>query len=68
MIKLVTKPRDRFGPVVSGDMVEVWDDDVFVAGVYPHQGGVRVVSKYLGDVRHEPSPPPAVVIAFTLRK
>ena len=64
MIKLVTKPRDRFGSVVSGDMVEVWATSSSPAS-NPHQGGVRVASKYLGDVRHEPAPPPAVVIAFT---
>ncbi len=32
MIRLVTKPHEETG----GEMVQVWDGGVFVAGVYPH--------------------------------
>ncbi len=61
MIKLVTKSH----PSTGGEMVEVWDDGVFLASIYPHLDGIRIVSKYLDGVRHEPVQPPAVVIAFT---
>lgn len=32
---------------VQGQMIEVFDDDVFIAGIYPAEHGVRIVSKYL---------------------
>jgi len=28
-------------------MVEVWRDGTFVAGIYPHEDGIRIVSKYM---------------------
>ena len=61
MIRLVVKPHEETG----GEMVQVWDGDVFVAGVYPHEDGVRVVSKYLDGVDTEPVYPPAVVVKFS---
>ncbi|MBA7687284.1 hypothetical protein ES703_95745 [subsurface metagenome] len=46
-------------------MVEVWRDDTFVASIYGHEEGVRLVSKYFDGVAYEPSPPPAVVIKLS---
>jgi len=30
-------------------IVEVWEDGVFIAAIYPAERGVRIVSKYLTD-------------------
>jgi len=46
-------------------MVEFWRDGQFVAGIYPHQDGIRVVSKYLDGVEHEPDYPPGVVLKLS---
>ena len=48
-------------------MIEVWRDCEFVAGIYPHQDGIRIVSKYMDGVEEEPVMPaqvrlPVVVI------
>ncbi len=50
-------------------MVECWRDGVFVAGIYPHQDGIRIVSKFMTDVGKETEPAmargswlPAVVV------
>ena len=61
MIKLVTKPHRLTG----GTMIEVFNDGVFVASVYPHEDGVRIVSKYLGTVRRDDDDTPSVTIYFT---
>ncbi len=42
--------------------VECWRDGVFVAGIYPHQDGIRIVSKYMDGVEHELGYPPSVVM------
>ncbi len=36
--------------------VECWHDGKFVAGIYPHQDGIRIVSKYITDVSKEEKP------------
>jgi len=36
--------------------VECWRDGKFVAGIYPHQDGIRVVSKFMTDVCKEVEP------------
>ena len=43
-------------------MVEVWRDGIFVAAIYPHEAGLHVVSKYLGDVTPFTNFPPSVLI------
>lgn len=43
-------------------MVEYWRDGKFVAGIYPHQDGIRIVSKYMTGVVTDPSYPPAAII------
>ncbi|MBA7620570.1 hypothetical protein ES703_27922 [subsurface metagenome] len=43
-------------------MVEVWQDGKFVASIYGHDDGVKIVSKYLDGVEPEPGYPPAVVV------
>lgn len=36
--------------------VECWRDGVFVAGIYPHFDGIRIVSKFMTDVWEETEP------------
>jgi len=45
--------------------VECWRDGVFVAGIYPHQDGIRVVSKYMTEVTKDPGYPPAAVVKLS---
>ena len=35
-------------------MIEVWDGEIFVCGIYPHEGHVKIISKYLKDVVEVP--------------
>ena len=37
----------------NNEVVECWKDGVFVAAIYPHEDGIRVVSKYMTDVYKE---------------
>ena len=43
-------------------MVEVFRDDTFVAGIYGHEKGIQLVSKYFDGVERNPGYPPSVVI------
>lgn len=43
-------------------MVEYWHRGKFVAGIYPHQDGLRIVSKFIIGVAEDPSQPRSVVI------
>jgi len=52
-------------PATDETMVEVWHDDTFVAGIYGHEKGVRLVSKYLEGVIDDPGRLPAVVIILS---
>jgi len=47
------------------EMVECWRDGVFVAGVYPHEDGIRIVSKYMLDVSREADWPPTALIKLS---
>ncbi len=40
----------------GGQMIECWRDGVFVAGVYPHEDGIRIVSKYMTEVTKKNKP------------
>jgi len=51
--------------VTGKPMVEVWKDGEFIAGIYVHEDGIRIVSKYLDGVEHETDMPPSVVIKFS---
>jgi len=45
------------GTILPGQqMIECWRDGVFVAGIYPHQDGIRIVSKYMTEVAKEEEP------------
>ncbi|MBA7649280.1 hypothetical protein ES703_57076 [subsurface metagenome] len=44
------------------EMVEYWRDGKFVAGIYPHQDGIRLVSKYMVRTLPGPGWPPSVII------
>ena len=46
----------------GNQMVELWRNGVFVAGIYPHEDGIRIVSKYMDGVKQEPGYPPTVVV------
>ena len=37
-------------------VVECWRDGKLVAGIYPHQDGIRIVSKFMTDVGKEAEP------------
>ena len=48
---------------ISGEpMVEVWRDDTFVASIYGHEEGVRLVSKYFDGVAYDPGCPPVAIV------
>ena len=49
------------------EIVECWLDEKLVAAIYPHEDGIRVVSKYLTDVYKEEGLPPAVIIKLALK-
>lgn len=36
--------------------IECWRGGVFLAGIYPHEDGIRVVSKYMTEVTKEKEP------------
>jgi len=46
-------------------MVEVWQGGEFIASIYAHEDGLRIVSKYLDGVQHEIAMPPSIVIRFS---
>ena len=46
-------------------MVEFWRDGQFIAGIYPHEDGIRIVSKYLDGVSTDPGYPPAAVVKLS---
>ena len=48
--------------LLGKQMVEFWRDGQFVAGIYPHQDGIKVVSKYITSVSEEAGLPPAAII------
>ncbi|MBA7566824.1 hypothetical protein ES708_08521 [subsurface metagenome] len=61
-IEFRVKPH---GILPGNKMVEFWQGGVFVAGIYPHEDGIRIVSKYIDGVEHEPEYPPAVVVQLS---
>ena len=46
-------------------MVEYWRNGTFIAGIYPHEDGIRIVSKYLDGVSMDPNYPPAAVVKLS---
>ena len=54
--------------LLGKQMIEFWKDGQFIAGIYAHDDGIRIVSKYLGGVDHEPNFPPAIVIKLSSRR
>ena len=51
--------------ITGKPMVEVWREEEFIAGIYVHEDGLRIASKYLDGVEHETDMPPSVVIKFS---
>jgi len=54
------------GILPGNQMVEFWRDGVFVAGIYPHEDGFRIVSKYMTRVELEDVLPPSAVVHLSL--
>jgi len=47
-------------------MVEVWRDDIFIAGILEYkEGNIRLISEYYDGVQSEPGVPPSVIIKFS---
>jgi len=44
------------GILPGNQMVECWRDGKFVASIYPHQDGIRIVSRYVTDLVKEEEP------------
>ena len=51
--------------VTGKPMVEVCQSGEFIASIYAHEDGMRIVSKYLDGVQHEVTTPPSIVVKFT---
>jgi len=49
----------------GGAMVEVWQDARFIASIYGHDDGIRIVSKHLDGVEHEVATPPSMIVRFS---
>lgn len=47
-------------------MIEVWHKGEFIAAIYSHEDGVKIVSKYLDGVTHESGTPPSTIVNFSL--
>ena len=47
--------------ITDEPMVEVWRDDTFVASIYGHEEGVRLVSKYFDGVEMTLGPHAVVI-------
>lgn len=43
-------------------MIECFRDGELVAAIYPHDDGIRIVSKYIAGVTEESGLPPSAVI------
>jgi len=56
----------KFGKEILGkrQVVEVWDGNVFVASIYPHEKSITVVSKFLKKVVVNEKFPPEAIINF----
>ena len=54
--------------IADKQAVEFWREGVFVAGIYPHEDGIRIVSKYMDGVEHEPGYPPAAIVHLSKEK
>ena len=53
------------GVLPGKQMVEFHRDGVFVAGIYPHEDGIRIVSKYIDGVKYESGSPRALVVKLS---
>jgi len=53
------------GELPGKQIVEVWRDGEPMAGIYPHEDGIRIVSQYMDGVKHETEYPPAIVVRLS---
>lgn len=51
--------------LMGAPMVEVWRDGEFVAAIYGHDKGVRVMSKYFDGVCYDDAMPMSVIVNLT---
>ncbi len=49
------------------EMVECWRDGIFIAGIYHHQDGIKVVSKYMVGPRPLGGWPPSILIELAAK-
>ena len=56
------------GVLGGKQMVEYWKDGKFIVGIYRHQDGLLVVSKYMTGVDEHPGYPPAAVIKLEVKQ
>jgi len=47
-------------------VVEAWKNGEFVAAIYGHGDGIRVVSKYLDGLEHDLGYPPGVTLKLSI--
>ncbi len=64
-IEFRVKPH---GVLPGTQMVEFWRDGVFVAGIYPHEDSIQIVSKYIDGVKQKLGHPPVVVVHLSKSK
>jgi len=57
--------RSEIHTETGKQMVEVWRDGQFIAGIYAHEEGMRIVSEHLDGVKHDSGSPPALVVKLT---
>lgn len=60
----MTSFRLAFHEITGRRIVEVWDGEEFIAGIYPAVRGVQVVSKHPMEIAKDNEPPAAVLVEF----
>ena len=52
---------------ITGEpMVEGWQNNEYIAGIYSYGDGLKIVSKHLDGVTHKSGMPPSLIINFSL--
>lgn len=62
MTRLQLAPHTRTNDTV----VEIWEGSLMIGVIYPHPGGVKIISKYIENrpdlVTIDPAEPPALIV------
>jgi len=58
----------RLSKEIDGDrqVIEVWQDDLFVASIYTHEKSINIISKYIKNATRSKRFPDSVIIEFHL--